>query len=165
LKPSLPLEALGNKEEIEMSVTLIAKKNKEVVRKLYEVFLNTGKLESLDQVIAEDYVGPNDQRGPSALAETIQGIRQGFPDIQWTVEDLVAEGDKVVVRWSWRGTHSGSFRGFPASQKQVTNNAIAIYQFRDNKIVHAWMQTDQLGFLQQIGVIPQDLGAVPQPQR
>jgi steroid delta-isomerase-like uncharacterized protein len=143
-----------------MSVTQTPEKNKEAVRKLYEDFLNTGKLDSLDQVIAEEYVGVYGQKGPSAFAETIQALRQGFPDIQWTIEDLVAAGDRVAVRWTWRGTHKGSFRGIPASQKQMTDKAIGIYQLRDGKIVNAWIETDRLGFLQQIGVISQDV--VPQ---
>lgn len=145
-----------------MSVTQTPEKNRETIRKLYEDFLNTGKLELLGQIIAEDYVGIYGQKGPSAYAETIRALRQGFPDIQWTIEDLVAAGDRVAVRWTWQGTHRGSFRGFPASQKQVTDNAIAIYQFRDNKVVQAWIQSDRLGVLQQIGAVPQDLGSVSQ---
>jgi steroid delta-isomerase-like uncharacterized protein len=145
-----------------MSVTQTPEKNKAAIRMLYENFLNTGKLELLDQIIAEEYLGIYGQKGPSAYAETIRALRQGFPDIQWTIEDLVAAGDRVAVRWTWQGTHRGSFRGFPASQKQVTDNAIAIYQFRDNKVVQAWIQSDRLGVLQQIGAIPQDLGSVSQ---
>jgi steroid delta-isomerase-like uncharacterized protein len=147
------------KKEIKMSVTQTPEKNKAAIRKLYEDLLNTGNLELLDQLIAEDYVGIYDQRGPSAFAETIRTLRQGFPDIQWTIEDLVAAGDRVAVRWSWQGTHKNPFRGFPASHKKVTDKAIAIYQFRDNKIVHAWIETDRLGLLQQIGAVPQDLGS------
>lgn len=146
-----------------MSGTQLSEKNKAVVRRLYESFLNTGKLETLDEIIAEDYVGIYGQRGPSAFAETVRAVRQGFPDIQWAVEDLIAEGDKVVIRWSWQGTHNGEFRGFPASQKQVTDAAIVIYQFRDGKIIRAWIQSDRLGLLQQIGAVPQDLGSLPQP--
>jgi steroid delta-isomerase-like uncharacterized protein len=145
-----------------MSVTQTPEKNKEAVRKLYEDFLNTGRLEQLDQVIAEDYVGINGQKGPAAFAETIKALRQGFPDIQWSIQDLVAAGDRVAVRWTWQGTHAGSFRGIPPSHKRVSDKAIAIYQFRDDKIVNAWIETDRLGFLQQIGVLPQDMGALLQ---
>jgi steroid delta-isomerase-like uncharacterized protein len=147
-----------------MSVTQTPEKNKETIRKLYEELLNKGKLDMLDQVIAEDYVGVYGQKGPAAFAETVQGLREGFPNIQWTIEDLVAAGDRVAVRWTWQGTHTGSFRGIPASQRQISDKAIAIYQFRDGKIIQAWIETDRLGFLQQIGVVPQDLGlASPTP--
>lgn len=147
-----------------MSHTQTAEQRKEAIRHLYEDCLNTGKLEILDQLIADDYVGPDGQQGPSGFAATIQGLRQGFPDIQWTVEDLVAEGDKVAIRWSWQGTHLATFRGNPASGKRVTNSAIAIYQFRADQIVRVWMLTDRLAFFQQIGLVPQTVGAVPQPQ-
>jgi predicted ester cyclase len=145
-----------------MSTPQPPEKNKETVRKLYEEIINTGKLELLDQIIAEDYVGIYGQKGPSAYAETIKALRQGFPDIQWTIEDLVAAEDRVAVRWTWRGTHKGQYRGFLPSQKQITDKAIAIYQFRGDKIVHAWIETDRLGLLQQIGAVPPDLGSVPQ---
>src|SRR5258708_31801767 len=133
-----------------MSITQTSDQNKAIIRKLYEEILNTGKWELLDSIIAEDFVGVLGQKGPSAFAETVQGLRQGFPDIQWTIEDLVAEGDKVVVRWSWQGTHRGAFRAFPATQNPVNDHAIAIYQFRGSQIIRAWIETDRLGFLQQL---------------
>lgn len=139
--------------------------NKATVRKLYEEILNTGRWELLDPIIAEDFVGIYGAKGPAAFAETVKGLRQGFPDIQWTVEDLIAEGDKVVVRWSWKGTHSNVFRGFQPTHKALTDHAIAIYQFRDAQVIQAWLETDRLGFLQQIGLIPQDLGSLPRPQK
>ncbi len=145
-----------------MSVTQAPEKNKEAVRRLYEDILNTGKLDLLNQIIAEEYVGISGQKGPSAFAEPIRELRLGFPDIRYTVEDLVAEGDRVVVKWIWRGIHTGPFRGFAASEKQVANHGIAIFQFKDDKIVQSWIETDRLGFLQQIGVVPPGLGSVPQ---
>lgn len=82
--------------------------------------------------------------------------------MKWTIEDLLADNDKVIVRWSWKGTNTQPFRGVPASNKPVNDNAIVIYQFNDEgKIIHAWMQGDRLGVLIQIGVIPANL--VPQP--
>jgi steroid delta-isomerase-like uncharacterized protein len=152
----------NSRKEIKMSVTQAQEKNKEAVRKLYEDIFNTGKLDLLNHFIAEDYVGVFGQKGPSGFAEPIKELRQGFPDIKYTVEDLMAEGDRVAMRWKWQGTHTDSFRGFAASQKQVTNDGMAIFQFKDGKVVHSWIQTDRLGFLQQIGVVPQDLGLVPQ---
>ena len=139
--------------------------NKATIHKLYEEILNEGQWERLAPIIAEDYVGVNNQKGPAAFAATIKGLRQGFPDIKWTVEDLVAEGDKVVVRWSWQGTHSNTFTGFQPTHKSLNNHAIAIYQFRDNQIIQTWLESDRLGFLQQIGVIPQDLGSLAQAQK
>jgi predicted ester cyclase len=70
----------------------------------------------------------------------------------------------VAVRWTWRGTHTGTFRGFAPSQKSVTNDGITLYQLKEDKIVRAALQTDRLGVLQQIGVLPQDLGALARPR-
>jgi steroid delta-isomerase-like uncharacterized protein len=136
-------------------------RNKATVRKLYEEILNTGKLDGLNGIISEGYSGVRGEKGAAGFAETVNSIRLGFPDIKWTVEDLIADGSKVVVRWTWKGTNTGSFRGFPPSNKQVTDNAIAIYQFQDDKIIKAWIQSDRLGFLQQVGVIAADVTNPP----
>jgi steroid delta-isomerase-like uncharacterized protein len=139
-------------EEVKMQ-----EQNKQVVRKLYEQCINTGKMEMLTDLVAEDYVSDG-QNGVTGFATNIESLRKGFPNIQFTVEDLIAEGDRVTARWQWQGTHDGTFRGIPATHKQVTNDGIVIYQLRDGKIIHSWLQTDRLGALQQIGVIPKDLG-------
>jgi predicted ester cyclase len=89
----------------------------------------------------------------------------GFPDIKWTIEDIISEGDKVVVRWHWNGTNTAPFRGIPPSNKTVIDNANVIYQLKDGKIVNAWIQGDRLGVLTQIGLIPEGLIPSPQPQK
>ena len=131
-------------------------KNKESVRKLYEEILNTGKFELLNQIVSEEYAGPRGIKGPTGFAETIKPVRAAFPDIKWAVEDLIAEGNKVMIRWTWKGTNTGSFDGFPATNKEVIHNAINIFQFSGDKIIKAWMQADRLGFYQQIGVVSAD---------
>lgn len=134
-------------------------KNKALVRHLYEDVLNTGMLAQLKEIISDQYIGPSGETGADGFAETVNSIRTGFPDIKWTVEDLVAEGNKVTVKWSWKGTNKGSFRGFPVSNSKVTNNAIAIYELSESKIIRAWIQSDRLSFLQQIGIIRPDITA------
>lgn len=132
--------------------------NKEIVRRLYEDCLNKRNYRLMDEFIAKDYVGIRGESGPSGFTETTQPIITAFPDIQWKVEDLIGEGDKVVIKWSTQGTHTGTFRGiFPPSNKQIEDRAIVIYQFKEGKIIKAWMQVDRLGFLQQLGIIPEDL--------
>ncbi|MEX2345751.1 MAG: ester cyclase [Balneolaceae bacterium] len=139
-------------------------KNKQVVRRLYEECLNKREFSLLKELVDEDYTGISGETGPSGFGGSLRSIIRAFPDIRWTIEALVAEGDKVTVRWSWQGVHTDTFRNiFPPTQKHVTDHAIAIYQFRDNKIINAWIQTDRLGFLQQIGVIPGDLRELPLP--
>ena len=134
-------------------------KNKARIRNLYEGILNTGKLDLLKELISEDYTGARGEKGPEGFAETVGSIRSAFPDIKWTVEDLMAEGNQVIVRWSWMGTNTSSFRGLPASGKVVTDSAIAIYQFSGDKISKAWIESDKLGFLQQIGLVSPDVTA------
>ena len=128
--------------------------NKKLVERLYRDCINAGNLELTEELIGQDFIGSRGEKGPSEYARTIATVRQGFPDVRFTVEDLIAEGDRVVARWKMNGTQLGPFAGFPASEKVVTQTAIVIYQIRDAKIVRAWLQPDSLGLLQQIGAIP-----------
>ncbi|MDB4900730.1 MAG: hypothetical protein JWQ63_11 [Mucilaginibacter sp.] len=145
-----------SKMEVKMETNKSVDSNKAIIRKLYEEILNTGKLELLSQVVSDEYTGPRGMKGPAGFAEAIKPIILAFPDIKWTIEDIIAEGDKVMVRWSWTGTNKGSFDGFPPTNKVVNHNAINIFLFSGDKIIKAWMQSDRLGFYQQIGVISLD---------
>jgi steroid delta-isomerase-like uncharacterized protein len=156
LSASLPAYA----EEAGMSGARTLESNKQIVRKLYEDCINPGKLELLEQLFSGDYTNAQGKKGPGAFAEVVVSLRRGFPDVRFTVEDLIAEGDRVAVRWTWRGTHTGRFQVFPPSGKRVTNTGTAIYQLNGGKIIHSWLDTDRLGVLQQIGFIPNDLAAL-----
>jgi steroid delta-isomerase-like uncharacterized protein len=134
-----------------------AMSNRETVRKLYEECINTGNVELLAELVSDAYVGPNGERGPDGFRQTVTALRGGFPDIRFTIEDLFASDDKVAVRWIWHGTHRGSFRGLAPTGKPLSTTAIVIYQLRDRKIVHSWLQSDRLGTLQQMGYVPRDL--------
>lgn len=136
-------------------------KNKQTVRSVYEDYINRKRLDRLPELVSADYVGPEGERGPSGFAATVESIRRGVPDIQFGVEDVIAEGNKVTIRWKWSGKHTGTLRGFAPSNRQVENTGIAIYELTDGKIARAWLQTDRLGILQQIGVVPTQLGARP----
>jgi predicted ester cyclase len=138
--------------------------NKHVIIALYEECINTGALDRLDALVAPDYVGPQGERGPGGFRDTIERLRAGVPDIHFTLDEVLAEGDGVAVRWTWRGTQSGPFREFAPSHKAVTTAGIALYHLRHGKIVSAALQADRLGVLQQIGVLPQDLGVLARPR-
>jgi steroid delta-isomerase-like uncharacterized protein len=127
--------------------------NRALVRRLYEACINPGRLDALNEIIGDDYVGPAGDRGPAGFRATLAELRQGFPDITFTIDDVVADPHKVAVRWRWQATHAGPFRTFPPSGRLVTNTGIAIYEIRDGRIVRAWLETDRLGALQQIGAI------------
>jgi steroid delta-isomerase-like uncharacterized protein len=93
-------------------------------------------------------------QGPSGYLATIGMMRAGFPDIQWTLEELIAEDDKVAARFTMRGTHNGAFFGVPPSGKKIEVKAMNFYRFTDGKIVEEHGQPDLLGLLQQIGAVP-----------
>lgn len=134
--------------------------NKQTVRRLFEESFNSG-MTGLDVFVSDDYVGAGDRRGPVAFAPPVLRLLRAFPDIHYTIEDLIAEGDRVTVRWTWKGTHTGEFNGIAPTGKTVTNEGMAIFQMRDGKIIRSWILTDRLGFLQSVGVLPADV--VPQP--
>ena len=136
-----------SKAEVKMETNKTVDNNKAIIRKLYEEILNTGKLELLNQVVADDYIAPRGLKGPEGFAEAVRPVILAFPDIKWTIEDLIAEGDEVMVRWSWTGTNRGSFDGFTPTNKVVNHHAIQIFQLSGNKIIKAWMQSDRLGFM------------------
>lgn len=125
--------------------------NQNLVRRIYEEAFNGGRLDILDELVADAYEAPDGGRGAAAVRTNIADIRAGFPDIRFTIEDLIAEGDRVVVRWSWVATHRATFRGIAPTGKRITNSGIAIYQLRDGKIVRSWLETDRLGVMQQLG--------------
>ena len=135
--------------------------NKQLIERIYRDCINAGRTELIEELIGQDFVGTRGEKGPAGFAQTVAMVRKGFPDVHFTVEDLIAEGDRVVARWTMEGTHRGPFAGFAASQKRVRQNAIVIYQIRDGKIVRAWLQNDRLGLLQQIGALPELAVAAP----
>ena len=139
-------------------------RDKQTVRRLYEECINGARGELLPDLVAADYVGPQGERGPAGFGRTVDGLRDGVPDIHFALEELIAEGGRVAVRWTWTGTHTGVLRGFAPSNARVANEGIAVYALRDGKVARAWLQTDRLGLLQQIGALPAELGR-PAPPR
>ncbi len=132
--------------------------NKTRVRRLYEVVFNQKNLAAIDDFVAPTVI---DHSLPPGVPEGIEGVRQAigmfvsaFPDMHITVEDLIAEGDKVVARWSLHGTHQGASLGMPPTGKQFTMPGVSIVRLEGGKSVEQWVLHDQLGMLQQLGLIP-----------
>ena len=124
-------------------------RNKQTVRALYDDVLSGHRLALADELFARELPAlAADFR--VALAELISA----FPDIHYTVLDLVAEGDRVAVRFQWTGTHSAPFGGFAPTQATVSAAGMAIFTFSGGRIAGVELQTDRLGFLQQLGVVP-----------
>lgn len=141
-----------------LSVRSTPADHKAAIRQIYEVCLNTGNLELAPRLFADDYVGPTGEIGPAGFATTIQRLRTGLPDIRVEIQDLGADGDRVWVRWKWVGTHRGTLRGFPATGRRVENTGMTMYELRGGRVVRSWVESDRLGFLQQIGVVADDAG-------
>ena len=130
--------------------------NKANDRRFYEAW-SQGNLAALDEVCAQDYV----LHDPSMLIQGLESMKQfvsmylaAFPDGHFTIEDQVAEGDKIVTRWTFRGTHKGELQGILPTGKQVVVTGISMDRVADGKAVEAWSNFDALGMLQQLGVLP-----------
>jgi steroid delta-isomerase-like uncharacterized protein len=130
-------------------------------RKIFEQVISRGDLQLADELIHVDYV---DLRGgPTGLDGFKQGLaalREAFPDWTSTVDDMIAEGEKVAARWTVRGTQRGAFMGIPATGRQITMKEAGILRFADGKLVELARVADELSLLQQLGVLP-PLGGPP----
>jgi steroid delta-isomerase-like uncharacterized protein len=132
-------------------------RNKAVARAVFEVW-NTGDTELLDELVAADVVhhdpyDPHAADGRAGMRRTIETNRDGFPDMRLTIEDQVAEGDKVVTRWRGEMTHAGALGSAAPTGRRVTITGITIDRFEDGKIVEAWRSMDTLGLLRGIGAL------------
>ena len=131
---------------------------KHIVKRLFEEPW-TGNFEAIDEFISPDYVGhdpavPEPIRGPAGVRDNIERYIAGFPGGAITVDEQIAEGDKVATRWTGRGTHTGELAGISPTGKDVTVSGLTISRFEGGKVVEEWTTWDTLGMLVQLGVIP-----------
>jgi steroid delta-isomerase-like uncharacterized protein len=136
----------------------MSEENKTVARREIEEIFGRGNFDAAEEIYASDYVGheptSGDIRGIEGAKQFATSYREAFPDLQPTVEDQVAEGDKVVTRFSARGTHQGETEGFgPPTGKRMEITGITIERFADGKIVEDWTNFDALGLMQQLGLV------------
>jgi steroid delta-isomerase-like uncharacterized protein len=131
--------------------------NKAIVRRYIEQILNNQRLDLIDEFFVDTVelhgVGSG-ITGRAALVEYYAMFGAAFPDWHTTIDDMVAEGDKVVVRYTATSTHQGEMQGIPATGKPYTQNAIVIYRLTNGKIVEGRLQTDMLSMMQQLGLMP-----------
>jgi steroid delta-isomerase-like uncharacterized protein len=131
--------------------------NKALVRHFMEEAFGQGKPELVDDLLDpnfvryDPYIEAGEVRGVETVKENIAWFRNVFPDLTCTIEDQVAEGDKVVSRWTLRGTHQGEFFGVPATGERVEMGGIQIDRFEGGKIVEERAEFDLLGAMQQLG--------------
>jgi len=134
-----------------------AEKNKALVRRLIEA-VNTRNWAVLDEVMAPDYVDhyvlPGQKPGREGYKEGLIITANALPDLQYTIEDMIAEGDKVAVRLTWSGTQRGEIMGIAPTNKRVTCTRLSILRIVRGKFVEDWGFSDRLGFMEQLGGIP-----------
>jgi steroid delta-isomerase-like uncharacterized protein len=135
-----------------------AEQNKSIVRRWVEEGWNNGNLSVIDQIYAPTYIQHEPPPAPVASGESLKqyvsGYRAAFPDLHFLIDDLIAEGDKVVWRFTSTATHKGPFMGIPATGKSSTVTGIVIFRLDNSRILEGWVNIDALGLLQQLGIIP-----------
>jgi len=131
---------------------------KTVVRMLFDQVLNRGRLQLLDDCIADEFVEhnpvPGQGPGREGVKHRVRALREAFPDVRFVLDEVVAENDIVAVRYRWEGTHSGTFLGIPATGRRAAVRGMDFYRFKSGRIAEHWDNMDELSMLTQLG----DLG-------
>jgi steroid delta-isomerase-like uncharacterized protein len=133
--------------------------NKALARQMIEEVFNRGNLSRADDFLAPDFVEreelpPGVPLGREGVKQLTAMLHSAFPDYKATIDDLIAEGDKVVIRQTWRGTHRGEFMGIPPTGRSVSFQVIDIIRIAEGKFVEHWGLMDSMSLMQQLGAIP-----------
>jgi steroid delta-isomerase-like uncharacterized protein len=133
--------------------------NKATSRRFYEELFNRGNLAAAEEIVTADFVLhdpniPEQPRGPDGLKRFVAMYRDIFPDIEFTVEDQVAEGENTATRWVARGTHQGELMGIAPTGKRVEVRAFTLHRFSGGKIAEDWAHYEALDVVRQLGVVP-----------
>ena len=134
----------------------MSEQNKAQVRRVFEEVYNRGDLAVIDEVAASDLIihaSSQDIHGREGAKQYVAALRVGFPDLHFTVEDQIAEGDMVVTRWTARGTHAGEFQGIRPTGRAIHLAGSDIDRIIDGRTVECWAHVDELGLMQQLGVV------------
>ncbi len=134
-----------------------AEETKAIVERFWDEIWNKKNLKIVDELLLDNVVIHNFGavvEGREAWRQSFTPFFTAFPDLKFTVELTIIEGDRMAVRWAATGTHTGDFRGIAPTGKQINIAGVAIYRVAEGKIVEGWSQPDTLGLLQQIGAIP-----------
>jgi len=138
----------------------MSEQNKAIVRRLFEELWNKGNLSLADQLFTPNYThhdssSPDFGHGPESERKRATLYRTAFPDLRLTIEDLIAEGDTVMARWSCHGTHKGDLNGIAPTGKQFTISGVTIARLLNGKLAESHVNWDALGMMQQLGVVPE----------
>ena len=150
----IPASEPGGKEEI------MSDHNKSVSKRTFEEVWNQGKLQLIDELVAStcvlhDSMVPGGKvTGTHGYREFVEIYRASFPDLHFTINDQIAEGDKVATRYTATGTFKSAFMGMTPTHKHATVTGITIDRYQDGKLVEGWLNYDALGMFQQLGIVP-----------
>lgn len=131
--------------------------NKAVLRRLFEDGVNKGSERVIDELVASNFMTREAEMrmvGSEGFKELVGVYRTAFPDMKFTIETMVAEGDKVVVWSTFTGTHRGPLQDLPATGKAVKVKDVDLFRVQDGQVVEAWSNFDQWGLMKQLGVVP-----------
>ena len=130
------------------------KENKAIIMRLFDEVFSQGNMEVIDELVAEDVSGQDAAIDETRTIDDVRRVvvlfRTAFPDASYTIHDLIAEGDRVVARWSLTGTHRGTYLDVSPTEKRVILKGILIYRLEDEKIVEYWGEIDHLGLMRQL---------------
>ncbi len=135
--------------------------NKAIVEQIMDELWNQGRIGVIDELYAPDYADRSASQPPGippdreGRKQFVQAFKAAFPGIVGTTEDVIAEGDKVVLRWSAQGTHEGDFMGIPPTGREILLTGTTVYRIAGGKIAEEWTQADMLGLMTQLGVVPE----------
>jgi steroid delta-isomerase-like uncharacterized protein len=134
--------------------------NKAIVRRLIEELWNKGNLSLADEIFAPNYEHHDAStldfgRGPESEKKRATLYRAAFPDLRLTIEEIIAEGEIVMTRWSCRGTHKGDLSGIAPTGKQFNISGVTIARLANGKLAEGWVNWDALGLMQQLGIVPE----------
>jgi steroid delta-isomerase-like uncharacterized protein len=148
-------QSKGHRKE---ASSMPAEESKAIVRRFWSVW-EEGNIDLVDELLAPDYVNhtpatPDQPTGPEGVKEVVGMFRSAMPDLRVVVEDMIAEGDRVAVRYTLEGTHEGELFGVPPTGQRLSIKSIAVERVSDGKIREHWRITDSLDMMQQLGVVP-----------
>ena len=135
----------------------MSEQNKTLARRWFEDLFSRGDLDAANEILSAEFVDHlprEEERGIEELKHYVSIYRTAFPDIQDTVEEIVAEVDKVVVRWRSHGTHQGEFMRVPPTGRHVTFTRMRLFRMAENKIAETWVNLDERGLQEQLGAVP-----------
>ncbi len=137
----------------------MSEENKAIVKRIVHEIWNAGNLDLADELSAPDYTdnvsGSGSPVGPNGFKEAVSGVRDAFPDFALTINDMISEDDKVVLVWTFIGTHKGELMGIAPTDKLIEFDGIYLYRFKDGKLVERSGKRDMFKLMSQLGASPQ----------